>query len=308
MKDFVSAGKVLTASNYEIIPLNSRTNVRFYTSVDQGSYVAPHWHDAIEIVCLQEGDLTITVEQTVHKMQPGQCLMISPNRVHATVCTSPNRAIVFQIPEPFFRKFIPDAERLEFCLQDPAATPVAQSKVDIFKDILAKMQYLADHAPDGAVLRFNSLLFEVLFQLYHNFSVPVAPSAAAQQSKNLERLKPVLDYTLEHYNQPISLETISGIALFEPKYFCRFFKKYMGLTFHEYQSELRLARIYEDLLSTTDRISDLLERHGFTNEKLFRRMFRERFHAAPMELRRRREDELEMSKRRRLGSIQEIKQ
>lgn len=41
--------KVITASNYEVIPLDLRTNVRFYTSVDFGSYVPPHWHDAIEI-------------------------------------------------------------------------------------------------------------------------------------------------------------------------------------------------------------------------------------------------------------------
>ena len=28
--------KVITASNYEVIPLDLRTNVRFYTSVDFG--------------------------------------------------------------------------------------------------------------------------------------------------------------------------------------------------------------------------------------------------------------------------------
>ena len=37
-------------------------------------------------------------------------------------------------------------------------------EVDIFKDTLSKMQFLVDYEPDGAVLRFNSLLFEVLFQ------------------------------------------------------------------------------------------------------------------------------------------------
>jgi len=50
---------VITASNYEVIPLDLRTNVRFYTSVDFGSYVPPHWHDAIEILYLQEGELKV---------------------------------------------------------------------------------------------------------------------------------------------------------------------------------------------------------------------------------------------------------
>ena len=40
----------LTPTNYELIPLNDKTNVRFFTSVDQGSYIAPHWNDALEII------------------------------------------------------------------------------------------------------------------------------------------------------------------------------------------------------------------------------------------------------------------
>ena len=55
--------KILTSSNYEIIPLDTRTNVRFYTSVDSGSYVPPHWHDAIEIIYLFEGQLKINTEK-----------------------------------------------------------------------------------------------------------------------------------------------------------------------------------------------------------------------------------------------------
>ena len=59
----------------------------------------------------------------------------------------------------------------------------------------------------------------------------------------------------------------------QPGYFCRFFKKCMGVTFLEYQNELRLSYIYRDLITTEDSVRDILERHGFTNYKLFRRMF-----------------------------------
>ena len=53
--------KILTPTNYELIPLNDKTNVRFFTSIDPGSYVAPHWHDAVEIVYLLEGELKVIV-------------------------------------------------------------------------------------------------------------------------------------------------------------------------------------------------------------------------------------------------------
>ena len=152
------------------------------------------------------------------------------------------------------------------------------------------MQLLTDMQPDGAVLRFNSLLFEVLFQLYHNFSTPLSDADQTKLSKNRERIKPVLNYINENYNKSISLEEISDVAMFEPKYFCRFFKKNMGTTFLEYQNEIRLSRIYHDIISTDDKISEILERHGFTNYKLFRKMFYSHFSATPMEIRKKKQN------------------
>lgn len=278
--------KILTASNYELIPLNDKTNVRFYTSKDPGSYVAPHWHDAIEIICMQKGTLRVTVENTVYDLGANQCIMISPNAIHSSLCSAPNQAIVFQIPQAFVEKFVPNAKALKFGLKDPADTLIEQSKVDMFKETLEKMQFLMDCQPDGAVLKFNSLLFEVLFQLYHNFSTPVVEADMTRRQKNLEKLKPILEYIAENYNRPISLEEIAGIAMFEPKYFCRFFKKYMGTTFLEYQNEIRLSKIYQDVISTKLTISEILEKHGFTNYKLFRKMFYSHFNATPTQLRR----------------------
>ncbi len=277
--------RILTPTNYELIPLNDLTNVRFYTSVDTGSYIASHWHDAVEIIYILEGDLLVTVEQSSFRILAGQCVMITPNQVHSTLCTRPNRAIVFQIPVAFLEKFIPDAKQMQFTFHDPAETRIMQTKVKQFKNILLKMQVLVDSGADGAVLRFNSLLFEVLFQLYHNFGSFSASKTTARRNRDLEKLFPVLNYIKENYNRPIPLSEIADVAMLQSKYFCRFFKKCMGVTFLEYQNEIRLSRIYDDIINTDDQISLILERHGFTNYKLFRRMFRERFECTPTELR-----------------------
>lgn len=279
--------KILTPTNYEMIPLNELTNVRFYTSVDSGSYVASHWHDAVEILFLQEGSLTVTLENVSFPVSAGQCMIISPNQIHSTLCTSPNRAIVFQIPVSFIEKFIPDIKQMQFSIQDPAETQAAQEKADLFKSTLLKMQLLTESDSPGAVLRFNSLLFEVLSQLYENFCFPysVPSKDTTRKNKDLEKITPVLAYIKENYNRQIPLSEIAGIAMLQPKYFCRFFRKCMGMTFLEYQNELRLSHIYEDLINTDSPISLILDKHGFTNYKLFRKIFREHFQCTPTELR-----------------------
>jgi hypothetical protein len=183
--------------------------------VDTGSYVASHLHDANEIIYLQEGELTVILENNTHEMKANQCIMIGPNLIHATLCTKPNRAIVFQIPESFIERFISDVRTLDFSLKDPADTPILQGKVDMFKETLVKMQLLVDLDPDGATLRFNSLLFEILFQLYHNFSKPMENTKYLKHNKDLEKLKPVLDYIMENYNCTISLKEIASVAMLE---------------------------------------------------------------------------------------------
>ena len=272
--------------SYEIIQVPETTGVRFFTDYDAGSYYPNHWHDAIEIIYMIEGGLAVTVESASFYLHEGQCLLINSCVIHSTKCTLPNTGIVFQIPFDFLKLYIPDVQQLKFVLDDPSDNPIRQTKIDMFKETLIQMQVINDIRPEGYLLRFNSLLFEILFQLYHNFSVKVFQAKLNHRAKDLNRLNDVLNYTAKNYNRPISIEEISGIAFLESGYFCRFFKKHMGLTFLEYQNEVHLSHIYQDLITTDDTLQHILERHGFTNYKLFRRVFYEHFETTPSKIRR----------------------
>lgn len=271
--------------NHEIVLTPATTGVRFFTSVDPGSYVTTHWHRAIEIIYIQSGSLTVTVESHTRELSAGQCILINANIMHSTKCTAPNTAIVFQIPIDFAGTYIPNINSLVFHINDETNDQKELTKIDILKNTLEKMQVANDMQPDGFLLVFNSLLFDILFQLYHNFSTPVLHANPNKKKKELDRLNPVLQYIAQNYNRPIPLQEIAGIAILQPGYFCRFFKNTMGTTFLEYQNELRLSHIYQDLIETDDPVNVILERHGFTNYKLFRRMFRENFGDTPTNIR-----------------------
>lgn len=190
----------------------------------------------------------------------------------------------------FLSLYLPDADQLVFNLESPEESAIRRTKLDIFKETLVQMQIANDIRPEGFILRFNSLLFEILFQLYHNFSVRVVHGNQTQRDKDRARLDTILNYIRKNYTQHISIEEIANVAYLQSGYFCRFFKKCMGITFLEYQNELRLSYIYQDILSTDDSIKDILERHGFTNYKLFRRMFFEHFEMTPTEVRKSRKN------------------
>ena len=271
--------------SYEIIDYSGITNVKFYTSTDNGSYIPSHWHRAVEILYMQEGELDVTVDSSSFTIYPGDCILVNANVIHSTKCVVPNKAIVLQIPLDFIEKYIPDVQQFMFIWDYQTKDLVKKTKLDMLKTTLEQLQIIDDIRPDGFILRFNSLIFELLFQLYHNFGVKIFQSDLSQQKKDLDRLNLVLNYISENYRYPISLDEIAGVAYLQTGYFCRFFKKKMGVTFLEYQNEYKLSFIYKDLINTKDPVHVILERHGFTNYKLFRRMFQEHFGCTPTKVR-----------------------
>lgn len=275
--------------SHEIINAPVDTNVKFRTSTDPGSYIPMHWHRAVEIIYMQEGSLDVTVESENFTIRKGDCIVINGNVLHSTKCTSPNTAILLQIPLDFMEKYIPDLGQLIFLFDFRKKDQRQQTKQAMFKTILEQLQIINNVRPDGYLLRFNSLIFELLFQLYHNFAVKILQSNTSQKKKDMARLEPVLDYISEHYREPISLHEIAEVACLQTGYFCRFFRKKMGITFLEYQNEYRLSFIYRDLITTRDPVHVILERHGFTNYKLFRRIFFEHFGNTPTQIRKQRE-------------------
>ena len=275
--------------SHEIINAPVDTNVKFRTSTDPGSYIPMHWHRAVEIIYMQEGSLDVTVESESFTIQKEDCIVINGNVLHSTKCTSPNTAILLQIPLDFMEKYIPDLGQLIFLFDFRTKDQRQQTKQAMFKTILEQLQIINNVRPDGYLLRFNSLIFELLFQLYHNFAVKILQSNTSQKKKDMARLEPVLDYISEHYREPISLNEIAEVACLQTGYFCRFFRKKMGITFLEYQNEYRLSFIYRDLITTRDPVHVILERHGFTNYKLFRRIFLEHFGNTPTQIRKQRE-------------------
>ena len=274
-----------TDTIYEIINVSEITNVRFFTFEQNGCYFPNHWHKAVEIIYMLKGDLFITVNQQKFHITSAQCFSFNANVIQSTKATAYCQYILLQIPYDFLEKYIPHIQQFAFELNDGHTNPQAQQKINLLKRMLLRMRYYNEKQPEGFALMLNSFLFRLIYFLFHNFKVKLYERKTANQIKERTTLNTVLEYTVQNYTKVISLNEIAQVAKFEPKYFCRFFKKHMGITYKNYQNELRLSHIYQDLTTSDIPIASILEKHGFTNYKLFRQMFRERFGSTPTQIR-----------------------
>lgn len=258
------------------------TNVRFCIFTANGLHTANHWHRSIEIKYILDGKLVSYIDGNVYEGEPGKLILINSNIIHAERPKGISKYILLQIPIDFIKVFIPEIQHIRFVINNEEKNIL---KLERIKNLILAMKKVNDNKEKGYILKFNSILFDLIFFLYNNFSEKVLDIQLKKQWKNIEKMDTILQYIAQNYKHAISLKEISDVVLFRPDYFCRFFKKYMGVTFLEYQNELRLSYIYQDIINTNKPIYEILEQHGFINYQLFRRMFNKRFGTTPLKLR-----------------------
>lgn len=270
---------------YEIIDINNTTNIHFEYSKVPSSFIAMHWHDALEIISVLDGELLVETEQKHFHLTAGHCILLNPNILHSTTSVTGNTSILVQIPLQYLEHYIPDIHERQFIWNPLTQNQKELTKIEYIKETLQQMLVLDDIRPDGYELRFQSLLFELFYQLYHNFSHKLSAASITHSEKQKERLRFIFQYTEKNYKNAITLDEIAKEMHLQTNYFCRFFKTQTGTTYLNYVNEYRISKIYQDLIVTDIPIKDLLEIHGFTNYKLFRTMFFNRFMQTPNQIR-----------------------
>lgn len=252
---------------------------------DPGSYTPSHWHNSIEILYITSGSLQVDIGKYSYDLKEDDCILINSGKVHSTHCIDGNTSILLQIPSSLLKRYIPNYKNYYFDLNINSKDQYNTENLNKIKEILKSMKELKSYSGEVGHLRFASLLFEFLFLLYNHFKITLSNENVIHSNISLSNLEPVLDFTKQNYNKHISIKVVSDIAHLQPEYFCRKFKQYMGQTYLDYLNEIRLSHIYMDLLNTKDSISTIMERHGFSNYKLFYKIFKEKFNCTPRDIR-----------------------
>src|SRR5690606_32673826 len=95
----------------------------------------------------------------------------------------------------------------------------------------------------------------------------------------------VLQYLHVHYQEDLSLESISRQFRVSPPYISRLFKEHVGQSFLTYLHELRIKSAASLLISTDMSISDIATEVGFESYRTFLRVFRDIRGQTPSEFR-----------------------
>ena len=252
-----------------------------------GDYTPAHWHNSLELDFILNGNATIYLEGTEHKLVPGEFIVIDTNQIHEARCTHTYMMIVLRIDDDLMQRLMGNRRNfMILCSRAELTNELVPAYLGIC-DCLKKLVELHVRQPKGYLIATQSIALDILYRLITDFSIPLYKEDLPEPSRNQLRIKEIVSYIDKHYMEPLSLEQISDEFGLNSDYFSRMFRQNIGITFTQHVNHVRLSHIYHDICSTDEPVLEILDKHGFTNYKLFSRMFKELYGDTPREIRRR---------------------
>ena len=272
-------------NRYENVELESDVgfDIRFVTMHHNSPH---HWHRELEILYILNGHATVNMDGERYELNPLEAIVIDYSKIHEVLYALPQTmGICIHVSRNLLNRFLPNQELMSIHC---AGKHLDAAKAEAYQHICAlleKITVLYVNQQKTYELRSHAIILEILAELVEYFSEPVVPEKGYVRLSNIERLEQVCDYVEHNYQNEITLQDAADELGLNREYFCRFFAQSMGISFVKYVNRVRVNHIYQDILHTEDSIQEIMERHGFFNQKLFYRTFKEHYGCTPREAR-----------------------
>ena len=184
---------------------------------------------------------------------------------HGNICRSPMAEYIF--------KYLIDENHVSHLFE---VCSRATSNEEYMNDIYQ----LSSDSSDDFELQIHLFLTQIWHQLYQFYIAQ--PRVTAKPKQHLSRLRDILFYIDEHYNQDITLEDVAKKASICKSECCRFFKKHMGITIFDYILYLRIQNSLP-LLKKLDSITDVSAMVGFSSPSYYTQIFKRYMKCTPLE-------------------------
>jgi xylan 1,4-beta-xylosidase len=263
-------------------------------------YTHPHWHNELEIVFACKGEVSLQVGGEQYGLARGEVAVINSTEIHAvnsiiasesgSILKKPDNIVfMLQFSGRFMRSLHLDIESVRYrrFIEDPA---ILEEIKRLLLFVIEEVQ--SPKAASSAII--NGFSGALIATLTKSCGLPeekapegIAASkrASLENERNFERLKRILSWINEHYAENPSLGEAAAAAFVSPFYLSHFFTAALGMTYSQYVNSVRIDMARQDLLASTDRITDIMLRHGFTNAKTFNRVFKDALGCSPTEYR-----------------------
>lgn len=274
----------------EIILDTSPLHIKIAFHTKAGGYLPLHWHEEVEILYPLNGESDVFIDGEVHHQKNRQLLVIDSSRVHSVYHHGDSAMFLcIHVTKKALEWYVPRIEDLHICCEPGIISEATSKEIStVYQemcDYLKQITELYIRNSPVFLLEAEGLILQMIAMLIQYFSTDTAPLVRDTDKLTMNRIRTVIDYVESHFTDPISLLEMADLLGFRKEYFCRFFKKNIGISFLQYLNTVRASHIYQDLIHTEEPIQALMEKNGFTNQKLFNHTFKQLYGCTPSQIR-----------------------
>ena len=266
--------------NHYIIINNIPNNIFYYIDYDKRdasiNMEFQHLHPYYEMLILLAPNATHLIEGVPYNIHMGDIVLLAPSVMHKSVYYKgePSKRIIidfmyeFDAPETAeaYREILSPFNNFRFDLED------RQKLIDILNSLFIfskEHQYYGNPADEFYI---HTKFQEFLYTLY---DLKDKNRYTNDQSYNSieQKMYEVSSYIHTHFNEDISLNSLSDQFFVSPSYLSRVFKQVTGFNLSNYIQLTRIKNAQYRLVSSNDKISVISEECGFASFSQFNRIF-----------------------------------
>lgn len=250
-----------------------------------------HWHPEIEITYVQKGTMCYKVNHMVYHLKEGDIVFNNSGALHSG--TMENQKDCAYIPVTFDSRLIygffqstVNSKYVDPVIQDSMLPAICIDQSEPwhkpFREYLLRIIDLDEKKPDFYELDITICLQSMWRLLLEH--ITYEPQASRKNSLEYDRIKKILSYIEENYQNKITLNDIAGhIHLCESE--CtRLFKRHMNTTLFAFLQEYRIERSLE-FLQDDQPVSAVADKAGFSDPNYYSKVFAKIKGCSPREYR-----------------------
>lgn len=246
-----------------------------------------HWHLEYELILIREGRFALSLDGKAFSMEAGDCAWVGGGVLHGGIpdgCVY--ECVVFDLGTFLHDTPVCARSAAEF-LSDESDCSGVFGKGSVQSGLALQLLDVLRQAKKGYEWTTAGLMWQMMGSLIGTRSPSASPS---RNRRRILRLKNVLAYIKDHYQNVITLAELAELAGMSPKYFCRAFSQMTGKTPVEYLNYYRIEQAGERLVFTEDSVTEIALDCGFRDMSYFSRTFARYKGVSPRAYRKRESD------------------
>lgn len=247
-----------------------------------------HWHEEWEIAFVQQGRMSVLINDQQQTLEPGDGIFINRRMLHAFSMAGggevwmPNLLFLPSLLYGSQESVIWERYVKPLAFSEEVSHLVLRGDVPWQREAVAqaaRAHALMMGGEYGYELRVRAALSEFLLAVAQR--LPDLPSHPLKSRAEVGRVRQMLSFIQAHYTQPLRVEDIADSAFISRRACMRDFQHVLGVSPMQYVIELRVRRAKRLLLETGLDLGDICAACGFQGQSYFTKTFREKTGVTP---------------------------